>query len=126
MSQKTNPIAQIFAKKGFNLVFKNLELLASDLEDLHLRENVMYGVFLSAIALMNSGTGPAAAMSYPLGVHFGVPHGIGGGIFLPYVIQHNIQSGFYQYARLIKDKDSDNNKKNAEQFLEDILKNGKV
>ena len=125
VAKKTNPIAQMFAKKGFNLVFKNLELLAFDLEDLHLRENVMYGAFLSAIALMNSGTGPAAAMSYPLGVHFGVPHGIGGGIFLPYVIQHNIQSGFYQYARLIKGKDSDNNKKNAEQFLEDIFKKWK-
>ena len=49
----------------------------------------MYGAFLSAIALMNSGTGPAAAMSYPVGVHFKVPHGIGGGIFFQ-KFQHSI------------------------------------
>ena len=47
----------------------------------------MLGAFLSAVALMKSGTGPAAAMSYPTGVHYKVPHGIGGGIFLPYIIR---------------------------------------
>ena len=82
----------MFAKEGFKLVFENLPLLVDNLKDIELREKVMYGSFLSAIALMNSGTGPAAAMSYPLGVHFGVPHGIGGGIFLPHVIQHNMNA----------------------------------
>ena len=66
----------------------------------------MFGAFLSAISLMNSGTGPAAAMSYPLGVHFGVPHGIGGGIFLPHVIEHNINSGFIDYAELYETNNS--------------------
>ena len=28
---------------------------------------------------MHSGTGPAAALSYPLGVHLKVPHGLAGG-----------------------------------------------
>ena len=82
----------------------------------------MYGAFLSAVALMNSGTGPAAAMSYPLGVHFGVPHGIGGGIFLPHVIQHNIESGFYDYAHLLRDVNNDNIKKKAYQFSKNIFR----
>ena len=100
VAKKSNPMAKMFAKDGFKLVFENLPLLIDDLGNIELREQVMYGAFLSAIALMNSGTGPAAALSYPLGVHFGVPHGIGGGIFLPHVIQHNINAGCFEYAEL--------------------------
>jgi alcohol dehydrogenase len=117
---KSNPMAKMFAKEGFKLVFENLPLLVDDLKDIELREKVMYGAFLSAIALMNSGTGPAAAMSYPLGVHFGVPHGIGGGIFLPHVIEHNINEGFFGYVDLYP-KDGKTSKENlANSFLNEI------
>jgi len=121
VAKKTNPMARLFAKEGFNLVITNLPLLIDKLHDIELREKIMYGAFLSAIALMNSGTGPAAAMSYPLGVHFGVPHGIGGGIFLPHIIQYNIDNGYFGYSEL--DKISNNNgssKKISKSFINKI------
>jgi len=121
VAKKSNPMAKMFAKEGFKLVFENLPLLIDQLDNIELREKVMYGAFLSAIALMNSGTGPAAALSYPLGVHFGVPHGIGGGIFLPHVIQHNIESGFIDYAELYQTQKNINSKKvGAKLFIEKI------
>jgi alcohol dehydrogenase class IV len=121
VAKKSNPMAKMFAKEGFQIVLENLPLLTSDLDNITLRERVMYGAFLSAIALMNSGTGPAAAMSYPLGVHFGVPHGIGGGIFLPYVIQHNIDSGFFDYADLHQNTDNNQStERKATAFIESI------
>tara|TARA_Y100001970_G_scaffold260213_1_gene342047 strand:+ start:3479 stop:4621 length:1143 start_codon:yes stop_codon:yes gene_type:complete len=121
VAKKSNPIARLFAFEGFNCVFKNLPLLVDDLFDIKLREKIMYGAFLSAIALMNSGTGPAAAMSYPLGVHFGVPHGIGGGIFLPHVIQYNITNGFYDYAQLLHPtKDIKSEESGAKLFIKRI------
>ena len=121
VAKNTNPMAQMFAKEGFKLVFENLPILVNDLENLKMREKVMYGAFLSAIALMNSGTGPAAAMSYPLGVHFGVPHGIGGGIFLPHVIQHNIDAGFFEYSELYQTgNDNQSKEKKANVFIEKI------
>jgi len=121
VAKKTNPMAKMFAKEGFKLVFENLPLLIEQLDNIELREKVMYGAFLSAIALMNSGTGPAAAMSYPLGVHFGVPHGIGGGIFLPHVIQHNIEAGCYDYSGLYEISDRDQSKqKLAKAFIERV------
>jgi len=121
VAKKSNPMAKIFAKEGFKIVIENLPKLADDLENIDLREKVMYGAFLAAIALMNSGTGPAAAMSYPLGVHFGVPHGIGGGIFLPHVIQHNINAGFIDYAELYQTGNTNQSKeKMANAFIEKI------
>jgi len=122
VSKKTNPMARLFAKEGFKLVFENLPILVNDLENIELREKVMYGAFLSAIALMNSGTGPAAAMSYPLGVHYGVPHGIGGGIFLPYVAEYNINHGFYEYGDLfcLVDNKKISKREKSIQFLDSL------
>lgn len=99
-AKKTNRMARLFAAEGFQRVFSTLPLLIDDLNNVNLREEVMYGAFLSGIALMHSGTGPAAAMSYPMSVHYQVPHGLGGGIFLPYVIAHNIKAGYTDYAKL--------------------------
>ena len=100
VAKKTNPMARIFAKEGFKNVFNNLHQVIKEPNKIVFREKVMHGAFLSGIALMNSGTGPAAALSYPLGVHFRVPHGIAGGIFVPFVIKHNIKNGYYDYADL--------------------------
>jgi alcohol dehydrogenase class IV len=99
-AKKTNPMARFFAVEGFNRVFSALPNLVEDMNNIALREEVMFGAFLSGIALMHSGTGPAAAMSYPLSVHFHVPHGIGGGLFLPHVIAHNIKAGYSDYTGL--------------------------
>lgn len=119
-AKKSNVMAKMFAKNGFKLVFNNLPKLAQNLDDIELREKVMYGAFLSAIALMNSGTGPAAAMSYPLGVHYGVPHGIGGGIFLPHVIQHNINAGYIDYIELMDKNEKKSERKAAIKFIDKV------
>ena len=70
---------------------------------------------------MHSGTGPAAAMSYPLGVHYKVPHGLGGGIFLPHVIEHNISQGYVDYVGLY-DKIEGNKINTVQDFLERLFK----
>ena len=100
VAKRTNPMARLFAREAFKLVFDTLPQVVDSPSNLELRSKVMYGAFLAAIALMNSGTGPAAAMSYPLGVHFHVPHGIAGGIFLPHVIAYNVRRGVTDYADL--------------------------
>lgn len=50
---------------------------------------------------MNSGSGPAGALSYILGTKFKVPHGIAGAIFLPYIVEFNSKKG-YDYGELKK------------------------
>ena len=119
-AQKTNSIARLFAGEGFGRVFNALPQLINDLENIDLRREVMYGAFLSGIALMHSGTGPAAAMSYPLGVHYKVPHGLGGGVFLPHIIEHNISQGCVDYVGLY-DKIEGEKINTAHDFLERLL-----
>lgn len=120
VAKKSNPIAKFFAREGFQKVIFSLPQLMEDLNSTELRTEVMYGAFLSGIALMHSGTGPAAALSYPLGVHYGVPHGIGGAIFLPSVVGLNMDRGFVKYSGLLegqRDFSFQNDSEGSEQFL---------
>ncbi len=74
---KANDITRMMSDKALELL-KTMDLM-----------KCMIGASLAARALMNSGSGIAGALSYPLGVHYGVPHGIAGGIFLPDVMRFN-------------------------------------
>ena len=101
VAKKSNALARTFAKEGFRRVFDSLPRVLDQPNDIGLRTRVMYGAFMSGVALTHWGTGPAAAMSYPLGVRHGVPHGIAGAIFLPHVVQYNVRNGIYDYASLL-------------------------
>jgi alcohol dehydrogenase class IV len=100
VAKKTNPWAEQLAIAGFIQIFNSLPKVLDNLGDISARREVMLGAFYAGIALMHSGTGPSAAMSYPLGVRHGVPHGLGGAIFLPHVMKYNAESGFSGYAPL--------------------------
>jgi alcohol dehydrogenase class IV len=94
-----NPYTRMFAREAFKFLFNNIEeALNSDSDEA--RENMLFGAYLAGISLFNSGSGPAGALSYPLGVVFKVPHGIAGGFVLPYLIQHNVQANYLDYAEL--------------------------
>ena len=119
VAHKTNPIARLYAKKGFSLVSDNLARAVSEPANMEVRTDVMLGAFFAGMALMHSGTGPAAALSYPLGVHYHVPHGFAGGVFLPHVVRYNIDSGYYGYGELV-DAAGCSDKERAVLFLKKI------
>ena len=120
VAHKTNPLARLFAKEGIALVSQYLPKVVAEPENIEYRSKVMTGAFFSGVALMHSGTGPAAALSYPLGVHYPVPHGFAGGIFLPLVIRHNIQQGVYDYADLVDKSRFHDSKAGAELYLKEM------
>ena len=97
---KRTPWADMLALTAFPRVFNALPKVMQNPDDIDARENVMFGAFLAGLALMHSGTGPSAALSYPLGVRHGVPHGLGGGIFLPHIIKYNATAGHTGYGPL--------------------------
>lgn len=100
VAKKTNPIARFYAREGFARVVNHLPRMVREPRDISARTELLYGSHLAGVALMHSGTGPAAAMSYPLGVLHHVPHGFGGALFLPAVAAHNVAQGVHDYAEL--------------------------
>ena len=69
----------MYSAKAYKLLISNLKnaILKNDKESI---VKVQLGAYLAGIALMNSGSGPAGAISYPLGTNFQIPHGLAGWI----------------------------------------------
>jgi alcohol dehydrogenase class IV len=92
--------SRMYSRQAFRLLFINLKRIADGDRTAETKLNLLIGSGLAGVALMNSGAGPAGALSYPLGVYFDVPHGLAGSVFLPYVIRHNVEHGYTDYAEL--------------------------
>jgi alcohol dehydrogenase len=86
---KSNTITRALSKEALNLLIPSLDKLYGNQSDLTICSNLMIGAYLAGVALMNSGSGPAGAMSYILGPKFNVPHGLAGAVFLPHIVKHN-------------------------------------
>lgn len=93
----SNNYTRMFAKQAFKLLFENIENAITK-NDAKARENMLLGAHLAGISLFNSGSGPAGAMSYPLGVINKIPHGIAGGFILPFLIKFNVDRGYLEYS----------------------------
>jgi alcohol dehydrogenase class IV len=61
----------------------------------------------AGLAMLNSSGGPASGISYPLGVHYKVPHGYAGGILLPEVMRDNIENKYLGYSQFYENSDLD-------------------
>jgi len=96
---QSNSFTKIFAREAFKLIFNNLSKVLDAPQDVNIRGNLLFGSYLAGVSLVNSGSGPTGALSYPLGTYFKVPHGIAGAVFLSHVIKHNIARG-YDYSEL--------------------------
>jgi alcohol dehydrogenase len=98
-SKKADPLTRIFAKEGFGFLFNNLSKALLNPKSVEIQFNLQLGAYLGGLTLLGSGGGPTGALSYALGVNFNVPHGLAGGVFLPHIIEYNVENG-YDYSEL--------------------------
>jgi len=99
VSRGSNYLARVFAKEGFKLIFNNLLETLNNPKNLDGWANLQLGSYFGGLTLLGSGGGPVGALSYILGVHFKVPHGLAGALFLPHIVEYNIKQG-YDYKEL--------------------------
>lgn len=95
-----NPMTRMYARQAFSLLYHNLGAIVDDPSNLEKRLNIQMGAYFAAISLFNSSSGIAGGLSYPLGVYYKVPHGIGGGMFAVPVVDYNVQNGYFEYNEL--------------------------
>ncbi|MGA2622472.1 MAG: iron-containing alcohol dehydrogenase [Bacteroidota bacterium] len=99
-SKKENYLNRLFARESLRLSYTTLPLLKKDTNNLELCGRMQLAAYLAMIALSNSSSGPAASLSYLLGTHFNVPHGVAGGALIAKVARLNHELGYYGYAEL--------------------------
>jgi alcohol dehydrogenase len=107
-AKTTNRISMFFGLEAMRLLFSSLPIAVSQPENLDARGDSLLGSYYAGIAMMNAGGGPASGVSYPVGVFYGVPHGIAGGVFLRGVFEQNIKKGYTGYSILFDGLNSSN------------------
>ena len=93
-------ISRMYSKEAFRLIYNSLFRVLDNPSDITIRAHLALGAYLAGIALINSGSGPSGAFSYPLGAVYHVPHGYAGGVFIAKITQINVNKGYKDYAQL--------------------------
>jgi alcohol dehydrogenase class IV len=124
--QNSNLVTRSFAREAFSSLYHNLPALTEDPQNMERLLKIQLGAYYAGISLFNSGSGIAGAISYPLGVHYKIPHGICGGMFALPVVRYNINGGYYGYSELyelINDSDHTLSQKDmCEDFINKMQK----
>ena len=101
MTTNANPLSRALNRESFRILHEALPCLMDDPENKDKRQALLLGAYMAGAALFNTGSGIAGALSYPLSVQYGVPHGIGGGIFIAEICRYNVERGYFDYSELV-------------------------
>lgn len=100
-ARTASAVSLLFGVEAVNLLFEALPVSVKDPADLAARERLLLASFYAGEAMCHAAGGPSSGISYPLGVHFNVPHGYAGGVLLPQVVAANVAKNYAGgYARL--------------------------
>jgi len=85
----SNPLTEAVALQAIYLIFRNIRIAYNHGNNLEARANMAYAATLGGLAL-NSGGSWAHSFSYTVSSRFGIPHGLGCAIGLPYSMELNL------------------------------------
>jgi alcohol dehydrogenase class IV len=88
--QGRSELSDVLAERAIRLVGRYLRRAVYHGGDVEAREGMHLASLLAGMAFSNAGLTAVHALEYPVGVSTGCTHGAGNGLFLPYVVEHNI------------------------------------
>jgi alcohol dehydrogenase class IV len=88
-SANNNPISRALACEALRLLGRNIERAVHHGRDPEARSAMLLGSLLAGQAFANSPVAAVHALAYPIGGHFGVPHGLSNALVLPHVLRFN-------------------------------------
>ncbi len=100
-SPNNNPVSRALASEALRLLGRNIERAVHHGRDLEARSAMLLGSLLAGQAFANSPVAAVHALAYPIGGHFGVPHGLSNALVLPHVLRFNAPACAAQYAELL-------------------------
>ena len=88
-SKNHTPISDVFALKGLKLILKSLVETFDSPDKIDSKSDMLLRNIISGLAISVAKTTIVHSVSYPLTVHFGVPHGLACSLTLPSFIRYN-------------------------------------
>lgn len=86
-NNNANPISTHYALMAIEIILHDLVELSQNLHSLKLRSNLMLASIYAGLAFSNTQTALAHALSYPLTMRFGTPHGLACSFSLPLLLE---------------------------------------
>lgn len=87
--QGKNPLSDALGRRAVAALAQHLPTAVEHGDDLDARRAVMQAATQAGLAFGHAGVGAPHALQFPLGSATGTPHGLGVGLFLPYVLTAN-------------------------------------
>jgi alcohol dehydrogenase class IV len=100
VSANNNPVSKALAREALRLLGCNIERAVHHGADKEARAAMLLGSMLAGQAFANSPVAAVHALAYPIGGHFGVPHGLSNALVLPHVLRFNASACEDAYAEL--------------------------
>ena len=97
---KKNPLSDALALKALQLLYANLPAAVGNGADATVRENMLLGSLFAGMAFANAPVGAVHALAYPLGGHYGLPHGLTNSLVFVAVLKFNLPAATGLYAEL--------------------------
>ncbi len=92
-------ISDTLALEAVRLIFRHLAAAYQDIRgDGRAREGLMMGSLLAGMAFGNSDVGAVHCLAESIGSLYDTPHGVANAVFLPFVMEFNLQAAEVQYA----------------------------
>lgn len=91
-NRNATPITTMYATEALRIALSTLERLTIDLDNVCLRTEMLRASTFAGLAISNARTSLAHSMSYPITMHYGVPHGLACGFTLPAILRFNSEA----------------------------------
>ncbi len=95
-----NPVSRGLALQARDLLAANIRQVVRNGSDADARASMLLGSLLAGQAFANSPVAAVHALAYPLGGHYGIPHGLSNALMLPHVLRFNVETHPQPYAEL--------------------------
>ena len=99
-SPNANPVSRALAREALRLIGGSIRTAVHDGADLVARSAMLLGSLLAGQAFANSPVAAVHALAYPLGGHFGIPHGLSNALVLAPVMRFTMAACGPAYCEL--------------------------
>lgn len=118
------PISDAVALYATELIYNNLVSAVNEGSNLEARSGMLLGSMLAGIAFSHSDVASVHCIAESLGGVYDLPHGVCNAIFLPHVMEYNMDYCIERYARIAKSMglEFENEREGAEKAVEAVKK----
>lgn len=98
----TEPIAEAVGLYAVEYIAQNIEEAVNNGGNIAARDKMMMGSLLAGVSFSHADVASVHCMAEALGSIYDAPHGMCNAILLPYVMEYNLPSTEYKYARIAR------------------------